>query len=81
MQSHDYTWFINHLPSLYEKYGDVYLAIKDEAVIGIFKSYADGVNETKKSEPLGTFIVQRCGRDESAYTNYISSFSFTLQIS
>lgn len=76
MQSRDYTWFTNNLPSLYEKYGNVYLAIKNETVIGVYNSYAEGVNETKKSEPLGTFIIQRCGRDESVHTNYISSFSF-----
>ncbi len=76
MQKKDYMWFTSNLDSLYQKYGSVYLAIKNETVIGVYHSYAEGVHETQKTEPLGTFIVQKCGNDESVHTNYISSFAF-----
>lgn len=76
MQNDDYKWFLENYESLYNKYGAVYLAIKNRVVLGTYGSYADGVIATKKNEPLGTFIVQKCGNDESAYTNYISSMHF-----
>lgn len=76
MQNDDYKWFLENYEDLYKKYGPVYLAIKNKTVLGVYDSYADGVIATKKNESLGSFIIQRCGNDESAYTNYISSMNF-----
>ncbi|MBR4549245.1 MAG: hypothetical protein IKO83_04920 [Oscillospiraceae bacterium] len=78
MQERDFAWFVKNMPSLYKKYGDCFLAIKSETVLGSYQSYASAVNETRKSEPLGTFIVQQCGSDETAYTCYISSINFAM---
>lgn len=76
MQETDYEWFLENYNELYAKYGDVYLAIKEKTILGVYPSFAEGVLSTMKKEPLGSFIVQRCGIDESAYTNYISSMNF-----
>ena len=76
MQDKDFQWFIENYSALFSKYGTSYLAIKERAVIGVFHSYAEGVVETSKREPLGTFIIQECNGDESGYTNYISSVNF-----
>lgn len=78
MQNSDYQWFLDHFTELYNEYGSVYLAIKDKKVLGVYHSYAEGVTATRKKEPLGSFIVQKCGADESAYTNYISSMAFNV---
>ena len=69
----DFEWFKSNLNSLYETYGDCYLAIKDKKVIGVYRSYSDGVKNTRKIEREETFIVQRCGRDAKCYTKYINS--------
>ena len=76
MQKKDFTWFLENYSELFSKYGSAYLAIKNEKVIGIYGSYAEGVNETLKTEPIGSFIVQKCDGSETAYTNYISSMNF-----
>lgn len=76
MQTSDFNWFKENIASLYSKYGSAFLAIKNMRVLGAYATYADGVNETQKTEEIGTFIIQKCGSDESAYTNYISSFNF-----
>lgn len=76
MQNSDFLWYIDNLKSLFDKYGKSFVAIKDKKVLGVYDSYADGVTETLKSEPVGTFIVQQCGSDESAYTSYIASMNF-----
>ena len=75
IQSNDFHWFVDNMPSLYKEYGDCFLAIKNQTILGSYPSYAAAVYETKKSESLGSFIVQQCGKDESAYTNFISSFN------
>ncbi len=76
MQESDFKWFLENYNELFKQFGEVYLAIKNKTVLGSYNSYAEGVLSTMKEEPLGSFIVQKCGRDESAYTNYISSMVF-----
>lgn len=76
MQDSDYEWFKKHCFEFFNEFGEKYIAIKNKTILGIYDTYADGVLSTKKAEPLGTFIVQKCGPDESAYTVYISSMNF-----
>lgn len=76
IQDLDFQWFLSNYDKLYREYGDKYLAIKNQEVIGVYNSYIDGVNETKKTEELGSFIIQHCNGDESGYSNFISSMNF-----
>lgn len=76
MQASDFQWFKDNLQTLYEKYGNCFLAIKDKTVLGKYHSYAEGVKETAKVLPIGSFIVQECGETKDVYTNYIASFNF-----
>ena len=78
MQSADFEWFKANIDALYDKYGASFLAIKDKRVLGAYKSYGEGVRSTMKKEQLGTFIVQRCGKGEESYTNYIASTNFCI---
>ena len=72
-QSKDFKWFLDNYYDLYEQYGSSFLAIKDQAVIGVYKSYTEGVKETAKNHELGSFIVQECDVSEAAYTSYVFS--------
>lgn len=76
MQESDYRWFVENYKFLSDHYGNVFLAIKNKRVLGVYSSYAEGVRHTSKTEEIGSFIVQRCNGDASAYTNYISSMIF-----
>ena len=75
-QARDFRWFKDNCGSIFKQYGDSYVAIKDGKVLGAYRTYADGVHETEKSEPLGTFIVQHCTGNVSGYTGYIASTNF-----
>jgi len=76
MQDNDFKWFLKNYQDLYSKYGDKYLAIKNERVIGVYSSFVQGVIETQKTETPGSYIVQHCNGLESGYTDYISSTNF-----
>ena len=78
MQSADFEWFKSNMSALYDEYGPAFLAIKDQTVLGAYETYGQGVRSTMENEQLGTFIVQRCGQGEEAYTNYIASTNFCL---
>ena len=73
MQDQDYRWYKDNLQSLFEQYGNSVLAIKNRTVLGVYHTIPEAVDETAKTEQLGTFIVQQCGPDKSAYTAYIAS--------
>lgn len=73
MQEKDFKWFVDNYKSLYRAYGNSFLAIKNERVLGAYNTYAEAVKETEKSEKIGTFIVQECNGSESAYTNHIAT--------
>lgn len=76
MQDADFLWFTEHCSDLFKRFGEKYIAIKNKSVLGVYSTYADGVRCTLKTEPVGTFIVQKCGENESAYTGYIASMNF-----
>lgn len=66
----DFNWFLNNYDSLYEQYGHKFLVIKNKQVLGAYDSVRQALDNT--DEELGTFIVQECNGNASAYTNYIS---------
>ena len=76
LQDKDFNWFLQNYMELFKEYGEKYLAIKSEMVLGAYDSFAEAVNKTSETEELGTFIVQLCNGEESGYTNYISSMHF-----
>lgn len=75
-QNKDFEWFVSNNKKLFKKYGEKYLAIKDQKVIGVYDDYSEGVKQTGSTEKLGTFIIQQCGKDDSVYTNSIASMCF-----
>ena len=76
MQESDFMWFKEHYTDLFKKFGEKYIAIKNKSVLGVYNTYAEGIRSTLKTEQAGTFIVQKCGEDDSAYTGYIASMNF-----
>lgn len=71
-QQEDFEWFLEHYNEFYEQYGVCYLGIKNKEVIGIYTSYAEGVQLCKEQGyELGTFIIQYCNGKESGYTMYM----------
>ena len=75
-QAQDFQWFKEHYKEISQKYGNCYVVIKEQKILGTYPTYADGVRETEKTEELGTFIVQQCNGDETGYTGYIASTDF-----
>ena len=73
MQDQDFRWFIDNYNELFKEYGVSFLAIKNKRVLGSYNSYSEAVDKTAEQEPLGTFIVQKCNGEESAYTNHIAT--------
>ena len=74
----DFNWFVSNYDDLFNIYGHKFLAIKDKRVLGVFDNMTDGITETSKTEVLGSFIVQECSGDSSAYTAVVCTPWITL---
>lgn len=72
----DFEYYVKNLQRLYNKYGSCYLVIRNKVILGAYKTIESALKATRKKYPMGAFIVQKCGPDESAYTERIMSFSF-----
>ena len=76
VQAQDFQWFKENYEEISRQYGNCYVVIKGQKILGTYPTYAEGVREAKKTEPLGTFIVQQCNGKETGYTGYIASTDF-----
>lgn len=73
-RKNDFNYFVSHYQELYKEYGHKFIAIRNKEILGSYDTELDAINDTSKTYPLGSFIVQECNGDESGYTNYISSW-------
>ena len=71
LQDRDFKWFVDNYDKLFKQYGVGYLAIKNQKVLGKYNTVGDALRTTRKTEEVGTFIIQYCDGTETAYTNYI----------
>lgn len=73
----DFNWFVENYNDIFAKYGRCYVAIKNQRILGVYSSALEGIRETQKQEPPGSFSIQFCNGDESGYTAYIASTNFS----
>lgn len=73
----DFDYYVKNLSRLYKQYGRCYLVIRNKTILGSYRTIESALKATQKEYPLGSFIVQKCGPDESAYSVRIMSFAFS----
>ena len=71
----DFQWFIDNYMSIYERYGECYVAIRNKKIIGIFDSFGDACCEMDKTSRPTDQIIQYCNGDQSGYTAYFYGIS------
>jgi hypothetical protein len=64
----DFEYFLENLDKLVTQYGNKYIVIKNKAVLGAYENFESAIRNTAKTEEIGTFIIQQCTKDSSAYT-------------
>lgn len=67
----DFDYFISIYKELYNEYGHKFLAIKDKKILGAYDSVPDAINDLSPKYKIGTYIIQECTGDESAYRTTI----------
>jgi hypothetical protein len=63
----DFEFFVNNHMNLFKKYGHSFIVIKNQNILGVYDDVDKAIDETLKTEAMGTFIVQECTGDVSCY--------------
>jgi hypothetical protein len=73
----EFEYYLQNQEELLQKYEGKFVVIKDDAVIGVYETELEAVEETSKKHELGTFLVQKCEPGSESYTyTYHSRVAF-----
>lgn len=64
----EFHWYLDNQEELLKKHNGKYIVIKSQKVIGEYDDFAEAVEETAKTEKMGTFCVQKCTPGDQDYT-------------
>ena len=64
----EFQYYLDNQVDLVSQFDGKVLVIKNQQVIGNFDTEIEAIDETKKTETLGTFLVQRCSAGEANHT-------------
>lgn len=67
----DFDYFTNNYQELYKEYGHKFLAIKNKNILGAYNSVSDAISQLSSTYEIGTYIIQECTGDDSAYRTTI----------
>lgn len=67
----DFNFFIENYQEFYQKYGHKFLAIKNKNILGAYNSVLDAINSLTPKYETGSYIIQECTGDDSAYRTTI----------
>jgi len=70
---HEFEYYLAHQDELVRKYNGKVIAIKGDRVLGAYPDIVTAINETQKTEELGTFLVQKVEPGSDAYTQTFHS--------
>lgn len=70
-RQNDFDFFVQNYMSLYKRYGHKYIAIRNKQILGVYNSIPDAVKHLEPKYTFGTYIIQECTGDESAYRTTI----------
>jgi len=69
----EFKYFVEHQDELVKKYPNLFVVIKNQQVIGSYKSEIEAYNETIKKHEAGTFLIQLCIPGKESYTQTFHS--------
>jgi len=69
----EFEFYLKNQDNLVKQYAGRYIVIKDEKVIGDYKTTIEALEESKKKYEEGTFLIQLCVPGRDAYTQTFHS--------
>ena len=73
MQDIDFNYFLENMGAFYAKYGHKFFAVKNKNILGIYEDFNEALENTLKTEELGTFLIQECFDSEEKMIQHFQS--------
>ena len=70
-RKNDFDFFIENYQNFYKEYGHKFLAIKDKKDLGAYDSVTETISDLTPTYEVGSYIIQECTGDDSAYRTTI----------
>ncbi len=64
----EFRFYKDHQKELVEKYKDKFLAIVGDEIVGVYDTEIEAYTNTKKTHPVGSFLIQHCLPGKESYT-------------
>ena len=69
----EFQFYLDHQDQMVKEYDGKFIVIKGGKVLNAYDDELTAISETEKSEKIGTFLVQKVSKGESAYTQTFHS--------
>ena len=56
----DFDYFLENMGAFYAQYGQKFVAVKNKNILGVYNDFDEALENTLKTEELGTFLIQEC---------------------
>ncbi|MDR2717895.1 MAG: hypothetical protein LBB89_07525, partial [Treponema sp.] len=63
-QDLDFNYFLENMVNFYRAYGQKFVVVKNQGILGIYENFNNALESTLKTEELGTFLIQECFDDK-----------------
>jgi len=73
MLKQEFDYFLQHKDEFVKTYNGKFIVIKNQKLIGVYDTMIDAVQQTSKTEAMGTFLVQKCEPGDASYTQTFHS--------
>jgi hypothetical protein len=69
----EFEYYLAHQGEMVAQYDGKVIVLKNQAVLGVYDNELAAIEETRKHHELGTFLVQKVGPGNAAYTQTFHS--------
>jgi hypothetical protein len=59
-QDKDFDYFLENMENLYHTHGQKFVVVKNMGILGVYNDFNEALENTIKTEELGTFLIQEC---------------------
>lgn len=73
MLQREFQYYLDNQADLVKKYNGKFIVIKNQQILGSYDSQDQAFIETKKTQDVGTFLIQYCSPGTSDYTQTFHS--------
>ena len=73
MLKKEFKYFLEHQTEFAKKHNGKFIVIKNLKVLGVYDTEIEAVDETLKTEEMGTFLIQKCELGDSSFTQTFHS--------